>query len=29
MRRQVKRGKDNAGLGLSDVHVRNFANMIG
>jgi hypothetical protein len=26
--RQVKRGKDNAGLGLSDVHLRNFADII-
>ena len=29
MSRQVRRGKDNAGLGLADIHVRNFANMIG
>ena len=29
MSRQVKRRKDNVGLGLADVHVRNFSDMIG
>jgi hypothetical protein len=27
--RQVKRRKDNAELGLADVHLSNFADMIG